>query len=759
MPADGEDGIVHVADGDAPNEPNDTSDPDPSQQPEQGENTAQEEDTASDQPVGSQDPVAPEVPPSPDLLPNQRLASSTLDALPNFTEGFGNTNPVVSFGLSGVNDWNTNSPFIDIVKTMRPWLGHTQEKWGALKFGDLREGGYLDDQGWLKEIPEGVDRVGTLWDWKEENVEYRKGIYTMLYDGEGQINLSGNDIRIIERSDGKIVFENVSGKTMGFDILSTDPAGTGDYIRNISIVHEDHVGLHEAGAIFNPDWLDVVSDARELRFMDWMQTNGSGVTSWDDVTPVDYFSWRSPPLEVMVRLANETGIDPWFNMPHMADDAYVHNFATYVRDNLDPQLTARVEWSNEVWNSAFAQYHYAKEQGHALMNPPDDFRAALHYQGMRATEVALIWEDVFSENPAGPQLINVLGGWKANAWANNQVLTASSWKAADPENYIPPHEVFDELAVTTYFGSSIVSSSTLRQQLVDAIKDPNIDASLWLQELLMDPNYKGSIPQVAQALAEIKAITDQYNLGLVAYEGGQHVHHSFAVQGITPEDGILIDSFMQEFVRSEGMAELYAELWRVWENVSDGAFMQYGDVSTPSKYGSWSILSDLDDTNPRSEYLFSQMENATPWWDAEASSAYLQGISSNGTQNDDTIVGTAQEDYLAGSDGNDVLASGPGSDGLSGGAGNDHLIGGKGADFLRGGSGSDRFYFSAGDGDDWIADFTPEDVLDLDTYLGTASVAESAYEDVDGNLVISNGVDSITLEGLSLQDLDWVWVA
>ena len=36
------------------------------------------------------------------------------------------------------------------------------------------------------------------------------------------------------------------------------------------VVKEEHVELHEAGAIFNPDWLARVADLRAVRFMDWM---------------------------------------------------------------------------------------------------------------------------------------------------------------------------------------------------------------------------------------------------------------------------------------------------------------------------------------------------------------------------------------------------------------------------------------------------------------------------------------------------------
>jgi hypothetical protein len=41
-------------------------------------------------------------------------------------------------------------------------------------------------------------------------------------------------------------------------------------------------------------------------------------------------------------------------MPHLADDDYHRQFASYVRDSLRPDVKVYVEWSNEVWHTGFA---------------------------------------------------------------------------------------------------------------------------------------------------------------------------------------------------------------------------------------------------------------------------------------------------------------------------------------------------------------------------------------------------------------------
>ena len=129
---------------------------------------------------------------------------------------------------------------------------------------------------------------------------------------------------------------------------------------------------------------------------------------------------------------------------------------------------------------------------------------------------------------------------------------------------------------------------------------------------------------------------------------------------------------MPAFVHGERMADLYAELWKVWQSVGDGPFMQFVDVSNDSKWGSWGLVTALGTATPRSERLFA-LNRATPaWWDeTRAPGAFLQGVTRLGEGAGERLVGTAERDYLIGSGGDDVLVGGAGDDGLHGGAGHD----------------------------------------------------------------------------------------
>lgn len=600
------------------------------------------------------------------------------EALP---AGVGLRNPMLSYGLTGISDWSTEMPFLNVAHMMRPWIGHSRAKWNAMTNLQLREGGYLDAHGWPKRIPPGLESIGTIWAWGGADMagtpaaRSRAGTYVLTYRGEGSIRVKLGSVRVIRSRPGRIVFENPTGTQMAVDITSTDPKGTGDYIRDIAIVRQKYEGLYQAGEIFNPDWLKIVEDARELRFMDWMATNGSDIETWSQrPTPRDA-TWmdRGVPVEVMVQLANQTGAEPWFNMPAKASDGYVRNFATYVRDHLDPDLVAHVEYSNEIWNWAFSQTRWLIAQAKADWGETGG-GARANYAAKRATEVAQIWNDVFGAQ-ARKRVDNVMGVQNGNLWQAEQELTAPLWKKHEPASYVAPPSVFTSLAVTTYFGGAVVADAKLRAQLLDRLQSQTPAAtSRWLTSKLSDPSYPTSIPRIEARWQAIKKIADRYNLGLVAYEGGQHVQQAFAVRGLKQDDLARLTRFLTGYIRSPDMAMLYDRLWDGWAKVGNGPFMQYSDVGAPSKWGSWGLFAALGDTNPRADLLMRLNQSSTAWFGDGGGARYQQGVIRIAGPADARLTGTGKQDFLIGGRGNDTLVPGTGEDGLNGGGGTNTVL-------------------------------------------------------------------------------------
>ena len=604
------------------------------------------------------------------------FSGSVATALP-VPAGVGLTDPTLAFGLSGINDWSTEMPFLDLMKDSRPWIGHGDGVWSAMDYQTLQADGYLDANGWVKEIPPGVTSVGTVWAWGSSDsgpaAASRAGTYVLNYQGKGTLQLWG-DVKVLSSEPGHIVFENVHGEAMFFNITSTDPNGTGDYIRDISVVNQKYEALYQAGEIFNPDWLSVVNDARELRFMNWMNANSNiGMVDWSDRSHVSDVTWQSnggAPVEVMVALANQTGADPWFNMPVGATADYIRQFATYVKDHLNPGLVAHVEYANEAWNGALPAYQQMVQGAEAAWG----VNAPLDYYAMKVTQMGEIWDQVFGTQEAS-RVDVVMGTQTANAGIAGEEMTAPVWQAHDPSGYVSPSSVVNSLAVTTYFGYGVVADADLRTQLLNVISTESpADAMIWLATKLQDPSYDSSIPQVEAQWAANKALADKYGLNLVAYEGGQHVQQAFAISGISDADMATLTNFLTAFVRSPQMADLYNQLWSAWAQIGNGPFMQFGDVEAPSKWGSWGLLSAIGDSNPRAAALFAHNAANSSWFGNGGGTQYQQGVIQIADNAGDTLTGTLKDDYLIGGSGNDTFIPGTGHDGINGGAGIDTVV-------------------------------------------------------------------------------------
>lgn len=609
------------------------------------------------------------------IFPAALVCANLLSTPSQAQDATGVADPTVSWGLTGFADWETATPLLDIARQMRPFFAFSSDNWEAMDHATLAENGFLDPDGYARDIPPGLQGIRTIWAWDENfGGNRRKGLYILTYQGRGTISLGG-DAKVVSSAPGRIIFENATGASFWLDITAIDP---GNYPRAISVFRADHAALAEAGATFHPDWLALIQDARELRFMDWMNTNNSNATSWADRPRLQNATWAEigAPVELMVRLANEAGVDPWFTMPHKADDDYIRQFATYVRDNLDPRLKAHVEYSNETWNAAFDQFHWLREQAIAEWGAgvSEDWEAIFSYHSKRATHVAQVWEDVFGSD-APTRLVNVLGTQVGNTWVTERHITAPGWQANDPGTYVDPATVFEEVSATTYFGGSFIADADLRAELATRIKRDGDRAYSWLFELASQDGPLGdSIPGILRGLTEQRALANAHDMRLTLYEGGQHMHHSFAVDGLTDAEADELGRFVADFVRSPEMGALYEQLWEGWREIGEGPFMQFTETSSPSRWGSWGILAFPGDRNPRASFMINQQAAGGSWWGEGGGPQYLQGRIASGSESADQMTGTDEEDFLAGLGGDDSFIASAGRDGINGGQGTDSYV-------------------------------------------------------------------------------------
>ena len=273
---------------------------------------------------------------------------------PPLTLADGGARPRLGINLAGPADWMTELPFVDVFRTSRQWISQKQGAgWG--KGPELA----IDELGWVKCLePEcyAETMLCTI-----QGGHYPTGTYTVLYEGAGKL-VGGLNAKVKESVASRLLIE-VDASKGGFSLrlMETNPQ---NYVRNIRVVMPGFESTFEKEP-FHPVFLKQWKGFTCYRFMDWMHTNGSEIRTWSERPTLKHatFSAHGVALEWMIDLCNRQKVDPWFCMPHLADDDFVRRFAQMVKGSLDTSLKIYIEYSNEIWNSQFKQCQYACEEG------------------------------------------------------------------------------------------------------------------------------------------------------------------------------------------------------------------------------------------------------------------------------------------------------------------------------------------------------------------------------------------------------------
>jgi hypothetical protein len=498
------------------------------------------------------------------------VISGALAAEPTTTAAPAPADAKLGINLSGPVDWNTELPFVDIFRLSRQWI--SQKNGGSWGGGPELA---VDAHGWITKLD--PDCYAETPICTISGGHYPSGDYTVLYDGEGQLNIS-NIAKIISNDPGKLVF-HVEAPRDGFflQIKQTNPA---NYVRNIRVLMPGFADAYKDNP-FNPTFLNRWHGVACFRFMDWMLTNGSPTAHWADRPTMDDSTWMAKgiPVEVMIDLCNRQKADAWFNMPHLADDDYVKNFATVVRDKLDPHLKVYIEYSNELWNSQFPQTHWAGEQGEALNIGPKErpWEAGWHFTAYRSTQIFKIWEDVFGGTD---RLVRVLASQAANSYVSEQII-----------GFQDAYKHADALAIAPYLTCIAAPGNKPL--------DSN-DMEKWTVDQALDYLENTSLPESTKWIAEQKKMADKYGLKLVAYEGGQHMVGAFGA-----ENNDAVTQLFEQANANPRMGRIYDKYFAAWTENGGDLFCYYSSVSFWSKWGSWGALQYADEDPTQSPKFMS----------------------------------------------------------------------------------------------------------------------------------------------------------
>jgi hypothetical protein len=458
----------------------------------------------------------------------------------------------VGMNLAGIAYYSSEFPFADMMKSGMGWSSREDNGTWGRPFPSLTADGYP------AALAPGQHALNAVaWD----GSRFAPGRYVVLWDGDGSISFPMSNVKVAESAANRIAIDVVD--TSGPLWVAIDRTSAANPVRNLRFLWPGTEATY-ASQPFNPVFLAKVAPFSLLRFMDWGATNASSVVEWagrSHVADLTYATSAGVPIEVMIDLANTLHVDPWFCIPHQASDDYVRQFATLLRNRLDPALHPHIEYSNEVWNTGFGQAQWAIARSQALGLDIPFGQPAIFY-AMRSVQVFKIVQDVWGADRG--RIVRVIAGQAV--WDN--FLTHALAYGDTAANA-------DVMAIAPYFNAADAADPARVATTLTLSSDQIVDQML--------AHIRGDIKSAMTANAALAA---KYKLKLKAYESGASDSSSYF-----PADKI--DAMTALFTAAHNnprMRGVYAEYFGQWVAAGGDTMNQYADVGNWSKWGLWGSL-------------------------------------------------------------------------------------------------------------------------------------------------------------------------
>ena len=521
-----------------------------------------------------------------------------------------NANSPLGMNTNEALEVDSSVPFIDLFhyslpfEEARPWFTK----------GNVR----FDKNGWPQNLNGG--KAGTRFLSHVPVQALPQGEYTVLYEGEGELRYAAS-AKLIKKSKGRDIIRLVPMPQKGelypsytatLFIEKTNPANP---IRNIQILmpggicktnpfrrmnHENQCPKGEfltfekygKNIVFNPDFLNFMKDFKVIRFMNMSGITRNNLRTWADRPTLEKATWggkegvRGVPLEVMIKLANILNVDPWFNIPHNADDTFIYRYAQTIKQQLRPNLRVYIEYTNEAWNSVFVpQAEHMKQTGYKLKLDKNRNIAGSKYYSLQSVRIFKAFERVFGGTQ---RLVRVMGGMTTDTRLTETLL-----------GFQNAYKSVDAIAIAPYFH--------FPQKKMAAIKSVN---DVFKELSAADNRY--SIKNTLKFIRNQVEITKGYGVDLIAYEGGQHlVHHKThsMTQGATPH--------LYKANKDPRMAQAYYQLLAGWKKEGGKLFIPFSAPRPSTWHGSWGVkeyITETPNAAPKYRALLGFSNGNPCWW-------------------------------------------------------------------------------------------------------------------------------------------------
>ncbi len=405
-----------------------------------------------------------------------------------------------------------------------------------------------------------ADASNIVWEGRDKN----EGVYSLQFNGQATLGASFGYATFANQSYNSATNTTTASMTVktgsqNFSLIFTNTkrtstSATNTGVTNVVLMRPTTLGgatSYPVGTLYTTPVGNIVTKFDVVRFMDLLGANNSTQTNWSDrVLPT---ARRGFSYEHAIRLCNQFGCDAYINLPARATDdfltkvaqlfrygsngttPYTSTQASPVYPPLNPGLHVYLEWSNEVWNGSFQQFHDNLSAVQADIAAKNAEYAILDYDGLDTTgpdsngnynnQYTLAWRRI------AKRLVDVSNFWRS-VWGDASMMTAirpvleyqyangqdtarteltflnGYYNNGDGKTHVaspaPPAYYLYGAGGATYYGSNNDNAST-----VDALFASGIPSTGYTNTMAGEAIW-------ARA----------YNLKVVAYEGGWSTEQS-----------------------------------------------------------------------------------------------------------------------------------------------------------------------------------------------------------------------------------------
>jgi hypothetical protein len=508
------------------------------------------------------------------------------------------TRAPLGVNLEGLYDWARLQPFVDLMKTSRPW-GTVDAPWD--------EAAAVNAQGWPTGDAALMVNVRT-YEPGDEGKAYRymvPGVYPLKFAGRATVSTTSENVEIrsyrynatTNRSSAQVVIgANAPQLMLAF-------RNTRGGVKDVTLRRPGY----DATQTFTTSFKQALQPFGVVRLMDFLRTNSNPVRDWSQRTTPGSATQASPKggsIEYAALLANELGKDIWINVPVAANDTYVLRLAQLLKRSLAPERTVYVEYSNELWNFQFPQSEANMKaavreaiagdktltNGRACTQAMFDagtiedcnqYWAGYHRVGKRAIGIAQTFSNVFGAAAMNNRVRVVYATQFASPGIAEQVLKNIATYRGKPS------ALLYGVATAPYFYLSeqlAASASATQDQILQSLQnslntdnEPMFAAGVMENGAFVRKPYKGGI----YTGASHKALADYYGLKSVAYEGGPDLRQ----QEANSSTKIAAN-------RAAKMGTLVSSEISQWFGCGNDLFMHFALSSSWDRYGYWGLTND-----------------------------------------------------------------------------------------------------------------------------------------------------------------------